>query len=91
MSDGIQAISKIRSGSAWPGRRQPDRFPVSGASGFERSPALGGSCLQTPKPPSVRVAMTLRAINHARHLAIVAAGLGKAAVSSRVKGKTIGW
>jgi 6-phosphogluconolactonase len=60
------------------------------ASLFPGHPALQESrrwvvpVFDAPKPPPVRVTMTLPVINHARRVAFVAAGYGKAGIVGRV-------
>ena len=60
------------------------------ASLFPGHPALRESrrwavpVFNAPKPPPVRVTMTMPVINHARRIAFVAAGAGKANIASKV-------
>jgi 6-phosphogluconolactonase len=60
------------------------------ASLFPGHPALNESrrwvvpVVDAPKPPPVRVTMTLPLINNARHVIFVAVGLGKAKILSKV-------
>lgn len=61
------------------------------ASLFPGDPALEETerwvvpVLNSPKPPSHRITLTLPVIHHAREVAVVATGAGKAAVMTRVR------